>query len=167
MRNDYLNSPLTEEEQVFAADNYYLVRKYLKIRKLPYDEWHDVVIYRFLRSVKRWFAIPELHQHSFEIVTFYAMRSAIGHEQERQAQEIPVISLDEPIPGTDGLTYGDTITIGDTTPNMCFEYEQEDEAKRKLGSIQAYRRKWKHQKLYDVYRNGTRIFVVRVVSPKA
>ena len=211
MRNDYLNSPLTEEEQVFAADNYYLVRKYLKIRKLPYDEWHDVVIFRFLRSVKRWFAIPELHQHSFEIVAFYAMRSAIGHEQERQAQEIPVISLDEPIPGTEGLTYGDTITnenynfiyfiggegmkisynvelperktfrgriksdevialekfIGDTTPNMCFEYEQEDEAKRKLGSIQAYRRKWKHQKLYDVYRNGTRIFVVRVVSPKA
>ena len=211
MRNDYLNSPLTEEEQVFAADNYYLVRKYLKIRKLPYDEWHDVVIFRFLRSVKRWFAIPELHQHSFEIVTFYAMRSAIGHEQERQAQEIPVISLDEPIPGTEGLTYGDTITnenynfiyfiggegmkisynvelserktfrgriksdevialekfIGDTTPNMCFEYEQEDEAKRKLGSIQAYRHKWKHQKLYDVYRNGTRIFVVRVVSPKA
>ena len=211
MRNDYLNSPLTEEEQVFAADNYYLVRKYLKIRKLPYDEWHDVVIFRFLRSVKRWFAIPELHQHSFEIVTFYAMRTAIGHEQERQAQEIPVISLDEPIPGTEGLTYGDTITnenynfiyfiggegmkisynvelperktfrggiksdevialekfIGDTTPNMCFEYEQEDEAKRKLGSIQAYRHKWKHQKLYDVYRNGTRIFVVRVVSPKA
>ena len=211
MRNDYLNSPLTEEEQTFAADNYYLVRKYLKIRKLPYDEWHDVVIFRFLRSAKRWFAIPELHQHSFEIVAFYAMRSAIGHEQERQAQEIPVISLDEPIPGTERLTYGDTITnenynfiyfiggegmkisynvelserktfrgriksdevialekfIGDTTPNMCFEYEQEDEAKRKLGSIQAYRRKWKHQKLYDVYRNGTRIFVVRVVSPKA
>lgn len=54
--------------------------------------------------------------------------------------------------------------IGDTTPNMCFEYEQEDEAKRKLGSLQAYRRKQKHQKLYDVYRNGTRIFVVRVVS---
>lgn len=51
--------------------------------------------------------------------------------------------------------------IGDTAPNMCFEYEQEAEAKRKLGSLQAYRRKWKHQKLYDVYRNGTRIFVVR------
>lgn len=93
MRNDYLNSPLTKEEQTFAADNYYLVRKYLKIRKLPYDEWHDVVIFRFLRSVKRWFAIPELHRHSFEIVAFYAMRSAIGHEQERQAQEIPVISI--------------------------------------------------------------------------
>ena len=211
MRDDCLNSPLTEEEQTFAAENYHLVRKYLKIRKLPYDEWHDVVILRFMRSVKRWFAIPELHQHSFEIVAFYAMRSAIGHEQAKRAREFPMVSLNETIPGTDGLTYGDTVTednynfihfiggedmkisynvelperktfrggvksdevialeksIGDTAPNMCFEYEQEDEAKRKLGSLQAYRRKWKHQKLYDVYRNRTRIFVVRASSDGA
>lgn len=205
MRNDKYNSPLTEEEQIFAAENYYLIRKYLKIRNLPYDEWHDVVILRYLRSVKRWFAIPELHKHSFEVIAFYAMRSAIGHEQAKRTQEPIVLSLDEPIPGTRGLTYGDTITkdnynfiyrmggnrmkisynvelperkrfrggakceevialekfIGETTPNMCFEYEQEEEAKRKLGSLQAYRRKWKHQKLYEVYRNGNRVFVVR------
>lgn len=208
MRNDCFNSPLTEEEQIFAAENYYLVRKYLKIRQLPYDEWHDVVIFRFLRSVKRWFALPELHEHSFEIVAFYAMRSAIGHELERQQQEIRTVSLDEPIPGTNGLTYADTITcenceiiyfiggedmkvsydvklperrsfrggikseetlaiekfLEGTIQNMCFEYEQEDEAKSKLLSIQAYRRRYKHQSKCDVYRDGKCIFIVRVVS---
>ena len=53
MRNDCYSGPLTEEEQAFAAENYHLVAKYLRMRKLPYDEWHDVVILRYLRAVKR------------------------------------------------------------------------------------------------------------------
>lgn len=107
---DLFNTPLTLEEQDFAAENHYLVRKYLNIRKLPYDDWYDVVIFRYLRSVKRWFALPDLHKHSFEIVAFYAMKSAIGHEQEKQKRRIQTISLDEVIPGTDGMTYADTVT---------------------------------------------------------
>lgn len=51
MRNDPLNTPLTVEEQQFAVDNHYLVYKYLRIRKLPFDDWYDVVIFRYLRSV--------------------------------------------------------------------------------------------------------------------
>lgn len=107
---DLFNTPLTLEEQDFAAENHYLVRKYLNIRKLPYDDWYDVVIFRYLRSVKRWFALPDLHKHSFEIVAFYAMKSAIGHEQEKQKRRIQTISLDEVIPGTEGMTYADTVT---------------------------------------------------------
>ncbi len=110
MKNDFLNSPLTVEEQQFAIDNHYLISKYLNIRRLPFDEWYDVVIFRYLRSVKRWFAIPELHKHNFEIVAFYAMRSAIGNEQRRQSRQIKTISLDEVIPGTDGISYGETVT---------------------------------------------------------
>lgn len=53
MRKDPLNTPLTDEEQKFATDNHYLVFKYLRLRKLPPDEWYDVVIFRYLRSVKR------------------------------------------------------------------------------------------------------------------
>lgn len=107
---DLFNTPLTLEEQDFAAENHYLVRKYLNIRKLPYDDWYDVVIFRYLRSVKRWFALPDLHKHSFEIVAFYAMKSAIGHEQEKQKRRIQTISLDEVIPGTEGMTFADTVT---------------------------------------------------------
>ena len=76
MKKDPLDEPLTVEEQQFATDNHYLVYKYLRLRKLPPDDWYDVVIFRYLRSVKRWFAFPELHDHNFEIIAFYAMRSA-------------------------------------------------------------------------------------------
>ncbi len=110
MKNDPLNSPLTVEEKEFAAENHYLIEKYLKIRHLPHDDWYDVAVFRYLRSVKRWFAIPELQKHSFEIIAFYAMRSAIGGELTKQERRIKTVSLDEVIPGTDGITYADSIT---------------------------------------------------------
>lgn len=110
MKNDPLNSPLTPEEQQFAIDNHYLVSKYLNIRKLPFSEWYDIVIFRYLRSVKRWFAIPGLHKHSFQTIAFYAMRSAIGAELAKQGRRIQTVSIEEVIPGTDGMRYADTIT---------------------------------------------------------
>ena len=119
MKNDPLNTPLTVEGQQFAVDNHYLVYKYLRIRKLPFDDWYDVVIFRYLRSVKRWFAYPELHEHNFEIVAFYAMRSAIGHELEKQKRRVHTVSLDEVIPGTNGLTYADVVTNNNLAYAFC------------------------------------------------
>lgn len=120
MRKDPLNTPLTVEEQKFATDNHYLVYKYLRLRKLPPDDWYDVVIFRYLRSVKRWFAYPELHKHNFEIVAFYAMRSAVGHEMDKQKRRIQTVSLDDPIPGTDGLTYADMVTCNNVSYALCY-----------------------------------------------
>lgn len=108
MKDDPLKAPLTTEEKRFAEENHHLVGRYLKIRGLSFDEWYDVVIFRYLRSVKRWFAFPELHRHSFEIIAFYAMRSAIGNE--RQKKRIQAVSLYEKIPGTEGMTWADTVT---------------------------------------------------------
>ena len=110
MIKDPLDTPLTDEEQKFATDNHYLVFKYLRLRKLPPDEWYDVVIFRYLRSVKRWFAYPELHKHNFEIIAFYAMRSAIGHELDKQKRRVQTVSLNEVIPGTNGVTYMEMVT---------------------------------------------------------
>lgn len=208
MKNDPLTLPLTDEEKRFAEENHYLIGKYLKIRKLPFDEWYDVVIFRYLRSVKRWFAIPELHKYNFEIIAFYAMKSAIGTEIQKQEKRIKTISLDEVIPGTDGAMYGDYVTyenlnyvqyiekagedmnisfnvklperkvfrgnahksdevlaienfITGTYKNMCFSYDTPEEAKKKLNSISAYRRKNNHAGIYEVWRNENNLYVVR------
>lgn len=212
MKDDPLNSPLTFEEQQFAVDHHYLISKYLNIRKLPFDEWYDVVIFRYLRSVKRWFSIPKLHEHSFEVIAFYAMRSAIGGELAKQKRRIQTMSIDETIPGTDGVTYADTVTYdnlnyvpyaereGDamnikynvklperktfrgseksdeiraieaflpgSQKNMCFEYDTLDEAKKKLSSVQSYRRRENHKELYDVYRDNSSVYVVRLKKEK-
>ncbi|MBS6701146.1 MAG: hypothetical protein KH284_06045 [Clostridiales bacterium] len=116
MRKSKYEAPLTVEEQAFATENHDLIKKYLNIRRLPYDEWYDVVIFRYLLSVKRWFAIPELHKHNFEIIAFYAMRSAIGHEQEKQKRRVQTVSLDAVVPGTENLTFADILS----DPNSDF-----------------------------------------------
>lgn len=86
MKKDPLDEPLTVEEQQFATDNHYLVYKYLRLRKLPPDDWYDVVIFRYLRSVKRWFAFPELHDHNFEIIALEKASDAMEKAQKLDKQ---------------------------------------------------------------------------------
>lgn len=107
---DMSQEPLTPEEQAFAVQHHHLVLEYLRIRRLPVDDWYDVVIFRYLRSVRRWHTELELHYYSFKTIAFKAMQSAIGGEYAKRSRRIDAISLEEPIPGTDGMTYGDTIT---------------------------------------------------------
>ena len=38
------------------------------------------------------------------------MRSAVSNEKRKQARRIKTVSLDDPIPGTDGMTWADIIT---------------------------------------------------------
>ena len=93
MRRDRFNAPLTEEEQIFAEENHFLIAKYLRKRRLPIDEWYDVVIFRYCRSVKRWFALPELHK--------------------KRRRRIQTISLDAEVPNTNHLTYKDLVASED------------------------------------------------------
>lgn len=51
--------------------------------------------------------------------------------------------------------------------NMCFEYEAEDEAKKRLSSIQSYRRRENQKEVYDVYRAEKCVYIVRLEVPKA
>lgn len=209
MKYDFLNSPLSEEEQKFAAENHNLINKYLNLRGLSTDEWYDVVIFRYLRSVKRWFSLPDLHAYSFKTIVFAAMRSAISNEMRKQKKRIKTISLDEVIPGTNGLTYADTVTENNlnfiyykdgedmnikynvTLPerkrfrpiksdevnaietfltskmkNMCFEYEDVIEAKKKMATIRSYRRRSNHTEIFDTYRVDKCIYIVRKSQQK-
>ena len=101
--------PLTEAEQNVAAQNLWVVESFLRQQRLPPDEWFDVVIFRYLRTVIRWFEEPALYQYEFSTIAWNAMRSAVGHEREKQARRPKTVSLYATIPGTDGLTYIDAI----------------------------------------------------------
>ena len=101
---------LSSREREFAAKNYYIVINYLRKRQLPFDEWFDVVIFRYLRSVHRWHTELELHYYTFQTIAEKAMQSAIGGEYAKRSRRIQAISLEEVIPGTDGMTYGDIAT---------------------------------------------------------
>ena len=101
---------MNRQEREFAAQHHELVFRFLAINHLSAADWYDVVIFRYLRSVCRWFAELELHYYSFSTIAFQAMRSAVGTERQKQRRRIQAVSLDEIIPGTDDLTWGDMIT---------------------------------------------------------
>lgn len=97
--NRSMNAPLTTKEAQFATDNINIVWWYLDQQGLERAEWFDVVIFRYLISVKRWFVT----------VACNAMRSAIGNARRKSAKEPQTVSLYDVIPGTDDLCYIDTI----------------------------------------------------------
>lgn len=105
----FYERPLTPEEAQFATDHINIVWWYLDQQGLDRADWFDVVIFRYLLSVKRWFALPDLQNVRFVTVACNAMRSAIGNERKRQAKEPKTVSLYEPIPGTEDLLYINTI----------------------------------------------------------
>lgn len=118
-------TPLTEEEQQFAADNHHIVDKFLRSRGLQKNEWYDVVIFRYLLSVKKWHLRPELHQWEFAAIAFNDMRSAVWSERGKQGRRIQTVSLDGIVPGTDDLMLMDTIT-GDNLNYVPYCTEGDD-----------------------------------------
>ena len=105
----FYERPLTPKEAQFATDNINIVWWYLDQQGLDRAEWFDVVIFRYLISVKRWFALPDLQKVKFVTVACNAMRSVIGNARRKSAKEPQTVSLYEPIPGTEDLLYIDTI----------------------------------------------------------
>lgn len=102
--------PMTPAECDLATENHYLVERFLKSKRLPFDEWYDVVIFRYIRAVELWFRKPELYQYQFSTIAWRNMDSAVFNERKKQRIRIQAGSLDEEIPGMDGLTYGSIVT---------------------------------------------------------
>lgn len=94
----------------FAVQNHYIVKDFLNTKKLPEDDWYDVVIFRYLRSVVRYVRFEELHQYKFKTIAYQAMRSAVGNEYKKRKQLIQTVSLETEIPDTDGVTLMDMVT---------------------------------------------------------
>lgn len=66
----FYERPLTLEESRFASEHISIVYRYLRQQGLNSDEWFDVVIFRYLLSVKRYFALPELQKLKFITVRY-------------------------------------------------------------------------------------------------
>lgn len=202
-------APLTREEKIFAEEHHDLVLQYLHRRKLDPAEWYDVVIFRYLLAVKTWFKRPELHRWKFSTLAGNGMRSAVDNERKKQEKRIQTISLDCIVPGTDDLTWMDTITednlnfvmygeedmnisynvlvperkrwnagrksdevaaievfLSGKMKNMRIEYDTVDEAKKRLSTLQCYRRKNNLKNILEIFRDEKDIYIVKVKEEK-
>lgn len=120
-------TPLTPEEQQFAADNHDCLQ--WAIRKQCLDrELTGIAALGYVHAVKKWFARPDLHKWSFRTIVNQTIRSYVCSERRKQTRTIQTVSLDAEIPGTDGLTYGDIIT----TDNIRYQRREEKQVEIKF-----------------------------------
>lgn len=120
-------TPLTPEEQQFAADNHDCLQ--WAIRKQCLDrELTDIAAIGYIHAVKKWFARPDLRKWSFRTIVNQTIRSYVCSERRKQTRTIQTVSLDAEIPGTDGLTYGDIIT----TDNIRYQRREEKQVEIKF-----------------------------------
>lgn len=77
--------PLTPEQQVFAAEHHDLVFDFLQKNGLAQDTYYDVVIFGYLRAVRRYFTEPRLRQYQFSSIAWRCMRAdLISHSRANQ-----------------------------------------------------------------------------------
>ena len=88
--------PLTPEQRLFAAENHDLVYKFLHEKQLSINEFYDVIIFAYLRSVCRFLTEPKLKQYSFGTIAWSSMNRATYNyyrSQKTPKHNADVISL--------------------------------------------------------------------------
>lgn len=94
--------PLTREQREFATKWHNLIYTFLHEKGLPEEDYYDVVVFGFLRAVKRYFTEPDLLQYSFSTIAWRGMESDLKnyrHTLESQKRKAYTVSLNS-------LTYG-------------------------------------------------------------
>ena len=77
--------PMTQEERDFAEQHHDLVIDYLCCKRLPMDDFYDVVIFGYLSAVQQYFRNPPAGV-KFKAMAFRAMKDSILREGEYHAR---------------------------------------------------------------------------------
>lgn len=113
------DTKLTEKQRQFATEHHDVVEKYLRARHLPFDEFYDVVIERFLKAVQQYDEREDLQQYEFSTIANNAMRSALSNhfaKEKRRSDKVKILSLDYRY-GDSNLTFGDK--LADEKVDVC------------------------------------------------
>ena len=93
--------PLTPLERDFAEKNHNLVYKFLNDYHLPEDEYYDIIVFGYLKAVKRYNSNANLQRLGFSTIAWKSMlRELSNHNitknrQKRSASTISLQALDE------------------------------------------------------------------------
>ena len=77
--------PMTKEEREFAEQHHDMVIDYLRYKRLPMDDFYDIVIFGYLSAVQQYFRNPPADV-KFKAMAFRAMKDAILRDGEYNAR---------------------------------------------------------------------------------
>lgn len=73
--------PMTQEEREFAEQKHDLVIDFLRCKRLPMDDYYDVVIFGYLSAVQQYFRNPPAGV-KFKAMAFRAMKDSVLRDGE-------------------------------------------------------------------------------------
>ena len=88
--------PMIKEERGFAEQHHELVIDFLRCKRLPMDDFYDIVIFGYLSAVQQYFRNPPAGV-KFKAMAFRAMKDSILRDGEYHARAkrcAHIISLD-------------------------------------------------------------------------
>jgi RNA polymerase sigma-70 factor (ECF subfamily) len=108
---------LTLEQQSFAADHHGLVYGFLKAKRLRRDEFYDVVVFGYLRAVRKYLNREDLRRrYAFSTIAWRAMECDLGHHYEKNARHMRrahTVSLESTVYDGESLTVAETVSGAD------------------------------------------------------
>ena len=90
------NTPMTPAQQLFAEEHHNLVYAFLNEKKLPEDEYYDVVVFGYLQAVMDYTTQGESSRFSFATIAWRKMESRLADHFRHQAstkRAAPTVSL--------------------------------------------------------------------------
>lgn len=94
------NLPLTSAEAEFAAEHHTVIYAFLNQSGLPEEDFYDIVVFGYLRAVRKYLARQELQRYCFSTIAYRAMSCDVHHSKEywmRAMRRGEVESFDEEI----------------------------------------------------------------------
>ena len=77
--------PMTNEEREFAEQEHQIVTDFLRCKRLPMDDFYDVVIFGYLSAVQQYFRNPPAGV-AFKAMAFRAMKDSVLRNSEYNAR---------------------------------------------------------------------------------
>lgn len=77
--------PMTKEEREFAEQHHDMVIDYLRCKRLPMDDFYDIIIFGYLSAVQQYFRNPPAGV-AFKAMAFRAMKDSVLREGEYHAR---------------------------------------------------------------------------------
>lgn len=103
---------LTERQRLFATEHHNVLEEFLHSRGLDFEDYYDVVVFKFLSAVKQYDECESLHNRTFADVAANLMQIAVDNHRralKEQRENVLMLSLDYKPRFGSSLLFGDRI----------------------------------------------------------
>lgn len=91
------DKPLTAEQRQYADEHHNLVYRFLRNNHLKESEYYDIVVFGYLKAVKKYLSEPDLQPFAFTTIAWSRMSTELHNHyrsQKCQKRKADVISVD-------------------------------------------------------------------------